>query len=90
MLQFEKLGLADTGENEDDTSDLTDGGDVEARLFRAVMVENLSTLEKLFRHGANLNATNAGGYSPLGLATERGKRVACTWLAEHGGVVVRP
>lgn len=52
---------------------------------RAVMDQDVHTMAKLVRGGVNVNAINSGGYTPLGIASERGKTVAVKWLVSADG-----
>ncbi len=90
LVQLEKLGLAEEESAEDEQSDLEplEQGAVRAMIFKAVMQEDIRTLDKLLHQGVNINVTNPGGYSPLGLANERGKLVACEWLVRHGAIAI--
>lgn len=55
-----------------------------AKLFRAVMRQDLQDIESLLSHGAQLNVVNGAGLTPLELAAERGKREASEWLLSQG------
>lgn len=47
------------------------------------MDQDVHALAKLVRGGVNVNAINSGGYTPLGIASERGKSVAVRWLVSR-------
>jgi hypothetical protein len=49
------------------------------------MDQDVCTMAKLVRGGVNVNAINSGGYTPLGIASERGKTVAVNWLVSPDG-----
>jgi hypothetical protein len=88
---LEKLGLAEEDSDEGGKNALEplEQDAVRAMIFKAVMQEDIRTLEKLLHvPGVDLNITNPGGYSPLGLANERGKLLACEWLIRHGAMAI--
>jgi hypothetical protein len=92
LWQLEKLGLVEEAEDEEEEEimglELLEKEAIRSMIFKAVMQENVQLLDKLLHRGVDINVTNAGGYSPLGLASERGKKLACEWLLRHGAVAI--
>lgn len=56
-------------------------------LFSAIESGDLKTLAQILAAGANPNARNAGGESPLGFAAEKGRAAAAHLLVAHGADV---
>ena len=75
-------------ENRKTAAQLLDNATIRSILFKAVMQEDLELLDKLLDQGVNINVANAGGYTQLGLASERGKKLAFEWLIRHGARVI--
>ncbi len=59
-------------------------------LFSAIEGGDLKTLARLLAAGANPNARNKGGDSPLGFAAERGRLAEARLLVAHGADIQAP
>jgi hypothetical protein len=64
--------------------DSTDRGDRRTALHAAALAGNVQTISFLVSKGANINALDRSGDSPLELAAEGGHKDAAEFLAAHG------
>ena len=62
----------------------SDGCATSAAIFQAVMQDDVGLLAELLDGGAELNAQNDAGFTPIALAIERGKPRTLEFLAAHG------
>jgi hypothetical protein len=64
--------------------DITDRGDRRTALHAAALAGNVQTISFLVSRGANIDALDRSGDSPLELAAGRGQKAAAEFLAAHG------